>query len=265
MNIRKFKVGFYQFKPSFGKIKENLEKVTNELTNAKVDLIVLPELPFTGYYFKDRKEVQQLAHQVDESIIVNELIQLCKQNNFYLVTGFAEKEKNKLYNSSLLIGPNGLVHTYRKIHLFNLEKIWFDPGNIKLKVHEIDGVKIGMMVCWDWIYPEVIRKLAVLGADIICHPANLVLPYCQYTMVTRSMENIIFTITANRIGTDKRPHGNLKFTGKSQITGPKGKIIYKAKSNQKDLSIIEIDVTEARNKSMTFTNDLLKDRRPQYY
>lgn len=265
MNITKFKVGFFQFKPRFGEISENLEQVKSGLKNAKADLIVLPELPFTGYYFKDRQEVHQLAHEVHDSMIIKSLIELCNQNDFYLVTGFAEKEKNKLYNSSLLIGPEGLIHTYRKIHLFNLEKMWFDPGNTKLTVYEIDGVNIGMMVCWDWIYPEVTRKLAVLGADIICHPSNLVLPYCQYTMVSRSMENNVFTITANRIGEDKRPHGNLKFTGKSQVTGPKGKIIYKAKSNQKDLSIIEIDVTEARNKSMTSTNDLLKDRRPQYY
>jgi predicted amidohydrolase len=230
MDIKKFKAGFYQFKPVFGKIKKNLEKIINSLHNAKANLIVLPEVPFTGYFFKNKDELNQLAQEIKDSFIVESLIKLCNKNDFYIVTGFAEKDKEKLFNSSLLIGPKGLIHTYRKIHLFNLEKYWFDSGDKQLSLQDIHGVKIGMMICWDWIYPEVSRKLSVLGADIICHPSNLVLPYCQYTMVSRSMENNIFTITANRIGSDKRPHGILKFTGKSQITGPKGKIIYKAKS-----------------------------------
>lgn len=265
MSSKKFKIGYYQFKPGFGRIIDNLEKVTAKLNNVNADLIVLPELPFTGYFFKDREEVSQQAQEVNNSIITKELIKLCKKKNFYLVTGFAEKEKTKLFNSSILIGPAGIIHTYRKIHLFNLEKHWFDPGDKNLSVQEIRGVKIGMMVCWDWIYPEVTRKLSVMGADIICHPANLVLPYCQYTMITRSMENNVFTITANRIGADKRPHGNLEFTGKSQVTGPKGKLICNAKSNHEELSIVEIDISEARNKFMTTTNNLLEDRRPEFY
>jgi predicted amidohydrolase len=265
MRKKTFKAGFYQFRPKFGKLNENLDKIVNTICNAKAELIVLPELPFTGYYFKNRNELSQLAHEVNDSFIVNALIECCKKKDFYLVTGFAEKENEKLYNSSLLIGPEGLIHTYRKIHLFNLEKYWFDPGNLPLSAQEIRGVKIGMMVCWDWIYPEVARKLSVLGADIICHPSNLVLPYCQYTMVSRSIENNVFTITANRVGADKRPHGNLKFTGKSQVTNPKGEIVYRAKANQPELYIAEIDAQLARNKKMTSTNDLIKDRRTDFY
>ena len=265
MNHNNLKVGFYQFRPSFGQIEKNLEKVLTALSNVKSDLIVLPELPFTGYLFESREELNQLSQETNNSIIINSLTELCNNNDFFIVTGFAEKDKNKLYNSSLLIGPDGLIHTYRKIHLFNQEKYWFDPGDKELSVQEVRGVKIGMMICWDWIYPEVARKLSVLGADIICHPTNLVLPYCQYTMVSRSMENNVFIITANRFGADKRSWGNLKFTGKSQITGPKGKILYKAKSSKKDLAIVEIDINESRNKSMTSTNDLIKDRRPEFY
>ena len=265
MRKKIIKAGFYQFRPKFGKLNENLGKIVKSLNKAKADLIVLPELPFTGYYFKDRDELFQLAHVVNDSFIVNALIECCKKNDFYIVTGFAEKENDNLYNSSLFIGPEGLIHTYRKIHLFNLEKYWFDPGNLPLSVQEIRGVKIGMMICWDWIYPEVARRLSVLGADVICHPSNLVLPYCQYTMVSRSMENGVFTITANRIGADKRPHSDLKFTGKSQITGPKGKIIYKAKSNQEELTMLDLNIDDARDKSITTTNDLLKDRQPGFY
>jgi predicted amidohydrolase len=265
LNQKKVRAGFHQFKPQFGKVKENLKNVISTLNNAKSDLIVLPELAFTGYLFENKDELNQLAQETKESFIVEALTKLCKKNGFYIVTGFAEKDKNKLFNSSLLIGPHGIIHTYRKIHLFNLEKYWFDPGDKQLAVQEINDIKIGMMICWDWIYPEVARKLTLLGADIICHPSNLVLPYCQYTMVTRSMENNIFTITANRIGSDKRAEGKIKFTGKSQITGPKGKLIYRAKSNHEELSIFDIDINEARDKSMTSTNELIKDIRPDFY
>ncbi len=265
MNRKKFKAGFYQFAPKFGKVEENLNNVLSVLSNTESDLIVLPELPFTGYLFENRDELNQLAHEVNDSFIVELLIKLCSKNNFYIVTGFAEKKKDKLFNSSLLIGPGGLIHTYRKIHLFNLEKYWFDPGDNQLSIQEISGVNIGMMVCWDWIYPEVARKLSILGADIICHPSNLVLSYCQYTMVSRSMENNVFTITANRAGIEDRPSGKIKFTGKSQITGPKGKIICKAKSQKEELFIADINVAEARDKHITKHNDILKERRPEFY
>jgi len=265
MKNKKFKTGLYQFKPAFGKLEKNLKKVLSALNNVNADLIVLPELPFTGYLFENRAELNQLAQDTNKSFIIKSLTELCNKNDLYIVTGFAEKDKNKLYNSSLLIGPKGLIHTYRKIHLFNQEKYWFDPGNKDLEVSEIRGIKVGMMICWDWIYPEVARKLTVLGADVICHPSNLVLPYCQYTMVSRSMENNVFIITANRIGADKRPHGDLKFTGKSQITGPEGKILFKAKSKKEELILVEIDINKARDKSITSTNDLLKDRRTELY
>lgn len=260
-----FKAGFFQLKPKFGKLEENLSHILKRLEKVNADLIVLPELPFSGYYFKNRNEVAELAQDVKDSYIVDSLVKLCKKQNIHIVTGFAEKYQNKLFNSALLIGKKGVIHTYRKLHLFNEEKFWFDPGDVPLSVQEINGVKIGMMICWDWIYPEVARKLAVMGADIICHPSNLVLPWCQYTMVSRSMENNVFTVTANRFGSDKREHGEIRFTGKSQIAAPKGKVIHNAKSQKEEMFITEINIVEARDKKMTAHNDILKERRIKYY
>jgi len=70
-------------------------------------------------------------------------------------------------------------------------------------------MRVGMMVCFDWAFPEVARALALKGADLIGHPANLVLTYCQQAMVTRCIENLVFAVTANRYGTEERPHGEL--------------------------------------------------------
>ncbi len=259
------KAGFYQFEPGFGEVESNLEKVLSALEEVEADLIVLPELAFTGYYFQDRSEVLSLAEDTRHSRTVDGLVQLCRRRDIYLVTGFAERCGDKAFNCALLIGPQGLVHTYRKLHLFNTEKEYFDSGDTPLATVEVRGARIGMMVCFDWAFPEVARILALKGADILCHPSNLVLPVCQQAMLTRSLENGVFSVTANRIGSDTRPHGSLEFTGRSQVVGPNGECIHRATSDREELYLAELDIHLARNKMMTDRNDLFEDRRPPFY
>ncbi|TDI85198.1 MAG: acyltransferase [Caldithrix sp.] len=259
------RIGYYQFRPLFGQIKKNLGKVISALKDIEADLIVLPELPFTGYYFADREETRILAEDPDDSSTVHSLKALCKERNLYLVTGFAERKRDKIFNSALLIGPEGLVHTYRKLHLFNEEKNWFDAGDTPLTLQAVRGARIGTMICFDWIFPEVARALAVQGAHIICHPSNLVLNYCQQTMLSRCLENSVFAITANRFGADKRPHGELKFTGKSQIVAPKGVLLHRAAAQREALYTTEIDPQRAEDKNITALNQMMDDRRPEFY
>jgi predicted amidohydrolase len=259
------KVGYYQFSPKFGEPPQNLERIRTALSGVEADIIVLPELAFTGYYFNDREELRSMAEDISESSTVESLSGLCKDNDFYVVTGFAEREKNKLYNSALLIGPSGVVCCYRKLHLFNTEKEYFDPGNTPLNTVEIRGARVGLMICFDWVFPEVARTLALRGADLLCHPSNLVLTYCQKAMLTRCLENSVFAVTANRTGTEIRPRGELVFTGQSQIVGPKGDVIVSSNSQSQELIICEIDIDSARDKSIADNNDLLSDRRPEYY
>lgn len=259
------KVGFYQFRPLFGKVPQNLLKVISVLRQSDADLLVLPELAFTGYYFRDRAEAMALAQETRDSPIVESLRALCREKRFYIVTGFTEKRLDKCFNSAVLIGPDGLIHTYRKLHLFNQERDWFDPGDTPLRVNLIDGARIGIMVCFDWVFPEAARVLALQGADIICHPSNLVLSHCQGVMLSRCLENRVFAITANRFGTDKRPHGTLKFTGKSQIADPDGIRLFQAPAQRELLHVIEIDPGMARDKHITALNDLMENRRPEFY
>lgn len=259
------KVGYYQFRPSFGKVRHNVKKVINALQEVKADLIVLPELAFTGYHFQNRNELKTLAEDPGKSSTVEALAELCQQNNIHLVTGFAEKTKDKIFNSALLIGPEGVEHTYRKLHLFNEEKKYFDEGDIPLQVNIVNDVKVGMLVCFDWAFPETIRALTLQGAEVIAHPSNLILAFCQEAMITRCLENRVFAVTTNRFGSDKRPHGELKFTGKSQIVGPGGLLINRAASQREALYVTEIDPEQSRNKNITSLNDLIADRRPEYY
>lgn len=259
------KIGVYQFRPKFGQKAKNLAQVMEALDSVEADLMVLPELPFTGYYFKDREELGALAEDLHGSDIVRALGQLCRRRNFYLITGFAEKALDKYFNSALLIGPDGPIDVYRKLHLFKDEKSIFDPGDRPLRVQTIRDIKIGMMICWDWAFPEVGRILTLQGADVIGHPSNLVLHYCQQVMVGRAIENGVFIITANRIGNDDRPHGRLIFTGNSQIVDPHGQRLLVAPKNRPYLGIVAIDVETAKNKERTKVNHLLKDRRPEFY
>jgi len=235
------------------------------LQDVEADLIVLPELALTGYNFRDRNELKALTEDPDSSSTVEALIKLCQQNKMYLVTGFAEKSKDKLFNSALLIGPNGVEHTYRKLHLFNEEKHLFDAGDIPLQINVVNDVKVGMLVCFDRVFPETMRALTIQGAEVIAHPSNLVLSFCQEVMITRCLENRVFAITTNRFGSDKRPHGEIKFTGKSQIVGPGGLLIKRAASQREALFITEIDPAQSQNKNITIFNDLIADRRPEYY
>jgi len=259
------KIGFFQFEPKFGEVEMNLTKVLSALQNVDADLIVLPELAFTGYYFQNRLELISMSEDPKTSATVEGLTHLCRKRDFFLITGFAEKCADKIFNSALLIGPHGVLRTYRKLHLFNTEKEYFDPGDTPLEIIDIRDAKIGIMVCFDWAFPEVARVLALQGADVLCHPSNLVLPLCQQAMLTRCLENSVYAVTANRIGEDIRPHGEIRFTGQSQVTAPKGDVVYRATSDEEEIYIAKIDLSLARNKLMTGKNDLFQDRRPEFY
>jgi len=259
------RVGYFQFRPLFGKVSQNLLTVTSALRKVEADLIVLPELPFTGYWFRDRAEVMALAEDPDDSPVIDCLHALCREKRMYIATGFTEKRRDKCFNSAVLIGPEGVLHVYRKMHAFLHEREWFDPGDTAPRTFLVKGARVGMMVCYDWAFPEVARMLALRGADILCHPSNLVLAHCQGAMLTRCLENRVFAVTANRFGADKRPHGELKFTGKSQIVAPGGVLLHRGPPQRQELYVAEINPAEARDKHVTKTNDLLADRRPEMY
>jgi predicted amidohydrolase len=123
-----------------------------------------------------------------------------------------------------------------------------------------------MMICFDWLFPEAARTLALQGAEVICHPSNLVLPYCPQAMITRSLENRVFTITANRVGTEERVPGKpLKFIGTSQVTSPDGDVLCRAGSKREEAVAVEIDPARARKKLITPMNDIFRDRRKDLF
>ena len=262
---RILKIGFLQTRPKFGAVKENVRAATSLLKNMTEATIVLPELFNTGYLFRSKDELEGLAESVTSGYTVDEMKKLAKQKKLNLIFGMAERKNRKLYNSAVLVTTKGKVVSYQKTHLFDREKLFFTPGDQSYAVHEIDGVKIGMMVCFDWFFPEVARILAIKGAQVVCHPANLVMPYCQDAMRTRSIENKVFTVTANRIGTEKRGNVSLTFTGKSQVVDPTGNVLVSSGARSESLKVFEIDTAQATDKSINPNNDLFKDRQVTLY
>ncbi|MBI5561088.1 MAG: acyltransferase [Deltaproteobacteria bacterium] len=263
------KVAFIQTSPEFGRIEENVESVLRNIRSPGlrgVDLIVLPELFSTGYQFKSKRECLALAERVPEGYASGKLIEAALRNKFHIVFGIAEREGGKTYNSAALAGPGGFIGVYRKAHLFCNEKKIFSPGNTPFKVYSAGKAKVGMMVCFDWFFPEAARALAVKGADIICHPSNLVLPYCPEAMVTRCIENRVFAITANRVGVENRRRGErLKFIGTSEIISPKGEIMRRASRNRVQVGVVSINPKDARDKRITPLNHIFRDRRKDMY
>jgi predicted amidohydrolase len=259
------RAGFIQFMPVFGDIAKNLLTIEGLVEGTSADLIVLPELCNTGYLFTARYEVDMFAEEIPDGRTTKALCRLARTNNVYLVAGLIERAGKMRFNAAVLVGPGGYIATYRKIHLFSEETLWFDPGDRPFVVHDIGICRVGMMICFDWFFPEAARVLALQGADLLCHPANLVLPYCQAGMVTRCLENRVFAVTANRTGTERRGGQSLYFTGKSQITGPEGAILYGAEETAEESGVVEIDIRQARDKRINAINDLLADRRPEYY
>ncbi len=258
-------MAFVQFNPQFGRISDNIEKATSMMVSIDADLIVLPEFSFSGYKFTSRNETASLAESVPDGFTVKRMRELSARLDCGIIYGFPEDHKGSLYNSCAFVSPGGEIEIYRKLHLYYYEKEWFKAGDKELRVFKFRGCKIGMMICYDWIYPEVARTLALRGAHLICHPANLVMSHCQNSMITRCLENRIFTVTANRIGHESRGDFNFEFTGESQILSPEGEILYRASKDKEEYGVADIDTRTSENKVMNIKNDLWKDRRAEFY
>lgn len=257
------RIGYAQFAPLLGQAdltRHILQRLIQGI--GKVDLLVLPELCNSGYAFADREQALKTAEDVSDSPFISFLHSWCKERSAYIVSGINERSGQELFNSAVLVGPDGLVGVYRKLHLFGREKAYFSPGNLGLPVFDLGFAKIGLLVCFDWFFPEAWRSLALDGAEIVAHPSNLVLPgLAQQATPTHGLINRIFVVTANRIGSED----DLSFTGLSTIADPTGKVIAQASADQEQVQIVDIDLELARNKNITPVNNLFTDRRPEQY
>ena len=161
------RVGFVQFEPIFGEKDRDVRRSIALMEGLEADLWVLPELCNTGYLFRSKGEVEDLAETIPDGPSVQAWREMAYERNTHVVAGMAERSDGKVFNAAVLVRPSGAVRVYRKAHLFDEEKRWFEPGDSRFEVIDIGQARIGMMVCFDWIFPEVARILALKGADVI--------------------------------------------------------------------------------------------------
>ncbi len=265
------KISGVQMDIHFNNKEKNIQNIiahTKEEANQGTRLIVFPECSITGYCFASKEEAMEVAETIPGPS-TEQLCQICNELNSYLICGLLEKEDDRIYNVSVLIGPNGIVGKYRKIHLPFLGVDRFTTPGDSFCVFEIEGVKVGMLICYDGTIPEASRVLALKGADIIILPTNWPKQserVADHVVISRAIENRVYFLSVNRIGTEN----GFEFFGKSKFCAPDGSILDQANHDQFQIISAEIDVNMARNKKNIripgeYVLDNVNTRKPELY
>ncbi len=273
------RVAVVQFDPQVGTHNRaaNLDaslSLARQAVNNGAGLIVLPELANCGYLFSDRQDAYQHAEPVPDGPSVRAWIDFAREHQVYLAAGLAEREGMQLFDTAVLLGPDGLIGKYRKAHLWNKEKLWFSAGNLGFPVFETPIGRIGLLICWDIWFPEVPRLLTQQGADIICSLNNWVWTppplfdeagkcMASYLTMTAAHVNNVFIAAANRIGEEQ----DARYLGCSLIAGTNGWPIGQvASADEQAIVYADIDLSTARSAPIwNSLNDLHRDRRCDLY
>ena len=260
-----FRVAFVQASPRFGEPERNLALGRSLAADVAADLVILPELWSSGYVFSSHAEVAALAEDAERGPSARRLLEAASRERRHYIAGFPEAARGRHYNSAMLVGPGGVRAVYRKLHLFEREREWFSPGNLPLEVHRVGPARVGILICFDWRFPEAARVLALQGADLIAHPSNLVFPNAQEAMRVRALENRVYTVTANRTGIERRPGGVVRFTGQSQAVDPDGRVMVRAGRRDRATLAVNCDLAASRDKRLTARTPIFSNRRPEHY
>jgi predicted amidohydrolase len=264
------RVAVAQLDPKLGEKERNLETCLMQLDEAAAsgaELLVLPECALPGYMFESAEEALPFAEEIPGPS-TEALAEACRRLGTHVVCGLLERDGDELRNAAVLVGPDGLVGTYRKTHLPFLGVDRFVAPGEELKVYDTPIGRIGLEICYDLRFPEVTRTLALKGADIVAHPTNFpVAARVQTELITvaRAAENRIFLLTANRVGKERWA----EFCGRSQIVDPYGRRLAEADDAREALLVADIEIEQARDKDYVVPGDyelyLFGDRRPELY
>ena len=256
------KIALYQGAGQPTRVDENLEIIQRQALSAAgqgVDLIIFPELFLTGYNIGET--VQELAQQADGPAC-QKAAQIARQANIAILYGYPEQLGTEVYNSALLIDRNGNTRAnYRKTHLYgSYEKRFFKPGD-SLIIAQLEGLNIGILICYDVEFPEAVRALVSAGADLIAVPTALMEDYCRIAekvVPARAYESVIYVAYVNRCGSE----GDIIYCGRSCLVGPDGRDVLRAGLTEELLiaAIHKEAIVEARE-----TNPVLRDLRPNLY
>jgi len=256
----------------FGNPEANLETLKRHVSAesaAGSQLIVFPECFMAGYCFNSAAEAKEHAQAIDGpfgTAVLNE----CSKHDCHVIYGMVESSGKQLFNTAVLAGPQGVVGTYRKVHLPWLGVDRFVcHGDRPFEILEVNGVRIGMLICYDGGFPESVRCLALAGADLVVLPTNWppgAEQLAEYTGNSRALENSIYFLAANRVGSER----GYDFIGWSRICDPSGRTIDSADHTTPCVLRALIDPNRSRRKRIVrvpgeHVIDRLADRRPDMY
>ncbi len=260
------RLALVQTHPVLGDKAQNLADMAKAVESLEADLFCFPELCTTGYAIAERDRFLALAESTDSGDGLDFFRELSERKDAAVVAGFPLRDGAHLFNAAVLLRPGEAPVFYRKLHLFSREKQVFDAGDRPPPVVEFRGARLGLKICFDWVFPEVVRLMALEGADLILHPSNLVTPYCQRSMFARSVENSVFIATVNRVGAEAYEDGpSLDFTGSSQLMGHRGELLLELPAGEVAAAVVDFDPRLARDKWLTDHNHLLEDRRSEFF
>jgi predicted amidohydrolase len=253
--------------------QKNLDRMVEWLGNEQVksaDLVVFPECMMTGYCFNSLDEAMPNAQSLDGPAS-ERMIAAAKDNKTAIAYGFLERStSDSVYNSCVLVNGEGIVGVYRKIHLPFLGVDRFTTEGIDAyAVHDIDGLRVGMHICYDGSFPESSRAMALLGADLLILPTNWppgADTFAKYLPNARALENNVYFMSVNRVGTER----GFRFIGCSRLCDVSGNPIDEANHENEAIIVGEIDVDVARSKRIVRVPkahiiDRFADRRPEHY
>lgn len=273
---RRLRIAVCQYAPAVGELAANREAAVAWAQRAAAEgagLVVLPELASSGYVFADLGEARACAEPVDGPF-VEALTQVCRQYGTYVVAGMDELGPSGLHNSAVVVGPEGGIATYRKLHLFYDEKSWFVPGD-HLVVVDLPFGRLGMLICYDLWFSEAMRGLALAGAEVVAVPTNWVASFKRtvadergwiqgdLVAVAGAAQNGLVVACADRIGSERQT----RFLGASLVVGADGwPVAGPAPLDGECLLVADVDLASvAAARRRTPRNHLLDDRRPEAY
>lgn len=266
------RVAAVQMGPRLGESEANLRAILaklREATAAGARLVVFPECALSGYMFASKAEAMPFAEPIPGPC-TREIAAACAEANAHAIVGLLERDGDRLFNVAVLIGPEGVVGTYRKIHLpFVGVDRYVTPGDRPLAVLDADGLRVGMHICYDGAFPETGRVLTLLGADVLVLPTNWPvqsITAAEHLPACRAIENVVYVMAVDRVGGER----GCVFAGRSSIADPHGEIVAKAGPDGEEILYAEVDPAVSRRKRLVripgeYEVDRIGDRRPDFY
>lgn len=255
-----------------GNPEANRRKISARMREAaekSASLVIFPECALTGYSFDSLEEASGFAEPLDGPSS-EEIASACSETGVYAVAGFIEKEGGRFFNSAMVVGPNGVIGSYRKVHLpFLGVDRFLSPGDRPFNIFELPFGRVGINICYDSSFPEAARVLKLKGAEMIILPTNWppgAWRNPEFVIQTRAMENHINFVAVNRVGVERGWH----FIGKSKAIDYNGDTIIAAAGDGEELMLAEVDLAGANknkivNVAGSYEIDRLADRRPEFY